>query len=446
MTNTQVKEPKLLKEQKDYSETQCKTLFEDFVHYKNGFIKEKEHLLEVDDVVYEYLNILEEKWKWTCRANNSRKNSILKMNFAYFRSKCMMHIEAHKKIVFLNFIGKKIEELGLTPNQEITSMGYAQGWTINDIIFQHHFNEIYMHLIEIPELNEVYKFPSNITELSPKQFLDFISLSLQFESGAIDMDEFLNLFVVKLLDLKWTAKFAALSQENKTEIASKISSLSALLLSFFRTETNEGKVSMSLNLEFVTNLLPKIKNLYGPKDALADISWGEYSMAHYYFEMWIKEKNPIHLNYLAAVLYRRKRRFLGIIKNLNGYNGQERVKFNPNTVESRGNKLRLSYAEMYGIMLFFNGCENFLAKGEPVINGRAIDLKVLYDNNGEESASGNIGLTGVLYALSETGVFGTIKETNETNLYDILARLYQVRCQSLELESKYKSNAANQNL
>jgi hypothetical protein len=47
-----------------------------------------------------------------------------------------------------------------------------------------------------------------------------------------------------------------------------------------------------------------------------------------------------------------------------------------------------------------------------------------------------IGMAGVLFSLAETGVFGTLKEVERVNLYEGLARLYQVVIQTPKPEKK----------
>jgi hypothetical protein len=79
-----------------------------------------------------------------------------------------------------------------------------------------------------------------------------------------------------------------------------------------------------------------------------------------------------------------------------------------------------------GIFLWFSSCVNYLREGKPLIDGNEIDLSILY-KGGDENSSPGIGLTGLLFSLAENKVFGDLFETSNTGLYDIMARLYQLK-------------------
>ena len=79
----------------------------------------------------------------------------------------------------------------------------------------------------------------------------------------------------------------------------------------------------------------------------------------------------------------------------------------------------------YGIFIFWAGCEDYLVTGRPVIDGNEIDLSILYEKSGNGSSEGSLGLVGLLYSLAESKVFGSIQETDNQNLYDVMAKLYQ---------------------
>ena len=79
----------------------------------------------------------------------------------------------------------------------------------------------------------------------------------------------------------------------------------------------------------------------------------------------------------------------------------------------------------YGIFLYWSGCEEFLATGQPVIDGTKIDLSILFSKTPDQGNSNGIGLVGLLYTLSEGKVFGDIRQTDDQNLFDVLVKLYQ---------------------
>jgi hypothetical protein len=126
---------------------------------------------------------------------------------------------------------------------------------------------------------------------------------------------------------------------------------------------------------------------------------------------------------------------------MRNFNGDPRETYtvitNPRKLQNRIRKVEKWPAHIkYGIWLWFTACMEFLRTGKPVIDGIEIDLAILY--KGDEGGSAGIGLTGILYSLAETGVFGGIRETGDSNLYDVLARLYQVKLQMDEIKAKSK--------
>ena len=131
-------------------------------------------------------------------------------------------------------------------------------------------------------------------------------------------------------------------------------------------------------------------------------------------------------------------------KRLPNYDGQIRIKFspksNPLSLEKRIKKMKLcSYAQLYYVFLFFKACEEFLLHGRPTIDGKEINLSVLYEG-AKGGTDDGIGLMGILFTLAETNVFGDIDKTADTGLYDVLSRLYQVTLQYKNINKPTKND------
>lgn len=196
-----------------------------------------------------------------------------------------------------------------------------------------------------------------------------------------------------------------------------------------------------IQLNSVHNFIPCIcKKYYGPADALQDVTFREYRMAHDYMRKYMIKGDEEHLNYMIAVLYRPKKRFLWLRKQFRRFNGEERIPFtgnsNPNLLHQRVKKIaQLPLVIRYSIYLFMTGCEDYLATGEPMIGENRIKLSILYEKSEESEDTEGIGLVGLLYSLAETKVFGSIEETDNQNLWDVMARLYQVMQNMKKMES-----------
>lgn len=299
-----------------------------------------------------------------------------------------------------------------------------------------------MHTLSIPAIKYNAEFASNIEELTTKQFIYFIHLALKWEADLINGIDFKTMLVVKLLQLRFNP-YQVRKKPIDIHITSNIYRIGETLDSFFTEEIRDGKTVKLLNLSFTRNMIPKLKislfrRLYGPADALTNATFLEYMHAQTHFCEYSKTKNEEHLNKMIATLYRPSRSFL--CKWLPNYNGEKRVKYNEYQVEKRAAKIaRLPIEVRYGIYLFFKGVEEFLQSGEFEVNGNKIKLSVLYKKT-EDSDEPGLGWTGILFTMAETNVFGSVEETAQQNLYDVMLRIYQVVTDQNKILEKYGAN------
>ena len=309
-----------------------------------------------------------------------------------------------------------------------------------------------MHKIEIPVKNIIREFPSEVTEMTNDQFLYFIMLVMMYLDGKITLSQFKVTLIKNLLDIRYDLKYATLTVAEKQEIQGNIMRLSDLCESFFETIVRDNKPVKVFKLTFTRNFIPVICGRYhGPEDALQDITFCEYRMAHSHFVEYLNTQDEMELCRMIAILYRRRKRFIRLRKLFGSYDGHHRVKFtaktNPAFIERRARRIAtLPQHVRYGIFLYYSGSEQFLATGKPVIDGKEIDLSIIYEGSDKDSDSPDIGLIGILFGLAESKVFGSIEETDNQNLYDVMVRLYQVVKQSKALEAKYNSHGTHSNI
>lgn len=311
-----------------------------------------------------------------------------------------------------------------------------------------------MHNIEI-QGKGIHAFPEEISEMTNGQFLFFIDNVLQYLNGQINLSEFKFFLVRRFLDIKYDFRYATLSAKDKEEIQGNIVRLSELCDSYFEETMQDGKPVKTFKLMFTRNFIPVIKcgvrKYYGPADALQNITFCEYRTAHSHFIAYLASKDENELNRLIAVLYRRTKPLLFLQRWFPWYNGQSRVKFtaksNPLLIEKRARRIsKLPMYVRYAIFLYFSGSERYLVTGKPVIDGKEIDFSIIYEGSDSGSDSPDIGLIGILYSMAETKVFGSIAETDNQNLYDVMVRLYQIVKQNKALESKLKSNGSDSSI
>ena len=72
-----------------------------------------------------------------------------------------------------------------------------------------------------------------------------------------------------------------------------------------------------------------------------------------------------------------------------------------------------------------------------------IQYTIYKEKDSEDVSDGNVGLIGLLYSIAETGVFGTIEQTDNQNIWDIMVRVYQVVMQGRATEEKMKKHGTS---
>ena len=128
-----------------------------------------------------------------------------------------------------------------------------------------------MHTIEIPEIRYKAEIPSQISELSPKQYLTFVKLMLLQEQGEITWEQFRIRLIVSLMDIRKTRKH--IQPDQAALVEANLYQLSELMDSFCDPVEAEGQSKLVLNISFTKNLIPRIGRLYGPADGLTNISF-----------------------------------------------------------------------------------------------------------------------------------------------------------------------------
>lgn len=301
-----------------------------------------------------------------------------------------------------------------------------------------------MHTLEIPDRGETYTMASVMHELTPKQYVEFCRILNQLETGRISMDQANILLVISLADIKLGIRYAFLGRQAKEKVHAGLLQLVPLAKSIFEERKNEaGETILVPSIAFTDNKIPSYRGLVGPADALTNCTFYEYKLAYAAWMQYQETQQPEFLDEMIAVLYRPPVLLPGIRNVIPNFSGDVRKKLtvttNPLYLQRRIKKVSKWPAHIkFGIWLWYTACMDFLRTGKPVIDGLEIDLSILYKGDGGSSAG--IGLTGLLYSLAETGVFGNLKETGDTNIYDVFARLYQVKLQMDELKSNNKKS------
>ncbi|WP_378186892.1 hypothetical protein ACE939_00905 [Aquimarina sp. W85] len=286
-----------------------------------------------------------------------------------------------------------------------------------------------MHKIEIPSKNTVIEFPEEISEMTVEQYIAFCSLILQFTNKEISYGELRVQLTYVLLNL---IRKVDVSKQNEQAdaVSENVYRISQLMDCFFDTNEKDGKAFKTVKLDNIDNKIPSIeiqKHMYtGPADALTDLKFGQYIQALNAYIDYAKTKDEYYLNHLVATLYTAKDEALD-----NNSKDRKAALFS-----------LVSLAQRYGVYLFFQGCQEWIATNRAldIGGGHTVDLSVLFiPSKNSESDGKSIGMLSAMYTLAESGVFGDMEKVANQNLYDALVYMVQKHNEVLKL----KKNAKN---
>lgn len=292
-----------------------------------------------------------------------------------------------------------------------------------------------MHTIEIPDIGFFKEIPESFSEMSQDDFLLFVRLYLRFAVGEIDYHRLRTEMVYQFLGMRHVRwRYELLDDVDREQVHANIFRVAELLGFFFIEEKRDGKIHLRINLSWTKNFLPSYRpgftaipgGIYkGPADTLADLTWIEYKDAHVSAFEYLKNGNEFDLNRLCAVLYRRP--LLPFLP---------KPKYNPDKLDHRIPRVASwPHYIKYAILLNFLSCEHYIRTGTFNIDGNEITFGILYQESDEDTISSDTGLTGVLYNLAESHVFGTVKETANQSFFDVMFRLYQLRRDHLAMKA-----------
>lgn len=286
-----------------------------------------------------------------------------------------------------------------------------------------------MNTLDIPHMGEQIEYASCMDELTPGQFAEYCRLFVELKSTKISIADFYVQMAVKLLDIHIPSGYHYYNPQKKEAIADNLRQVTETL-EWLLVHTTEGDtVRVEPNLQFARNLVPVINSSHGPADALQNITLGEFRDALGHAQNYAQTLDENYLNLMCSTLYR-PMAFTWYWRSLRqGWNGDRRYPYNAARSEAEAYRFsRYPFHLRYGAYLCFNAGLNFLRTGTVTIEGNEISFGVLWEgtSNSNQASPPGIGMAGVLFSLAETGVFGTLQQVERVNLYEGLARLYQV--------------------
>lgn len=237
--------------------------------------------------------------------------------------------------------------------------------------------------------------PTHVSELSPKQYEYYCLLASALGSGFIDVDFFRVRWFSFLIGMQ-RSNFTMLKPEFIAELEEQLEAVDGFII--------DSGGHVSLDFTTAVNLLPSYKGYNGPGDWLDGVTFGTFVECLTILEN-ISEAEPDAL--------------------LEGYEHIARRLYHiPDT-------------DRVPDLLTFHA-PNFLASvwrcimSEPVeINGKKIDFRIIFRSSGQSKPDDHTGWTGITFEVAAAGLFGSVKEVEAADFWQILLYLYKCKFEYL---------------
>ena len=299
-----------------------------------------------------------------------------------------------------------------------------------------------MHTVSFSD-NKKVNYASCIEEMSQLEFEHMMMLYSRQQSGEISITDFRYQLMIKVLDIRKTARYYNMTKQQREQIHYNINLLVDTLDSFYVQEVIDGNTVNRLNLNWVKQMIPEYAGYYGPADALTNCTFYEHKEAFSAYCSYLDTNDEDKLDEMIAILYRPHPQFFRLRRYFSKFDVPERESFSAKTnslsLARRQRKVKRWPAHIkFAISQWYSNCLEYLRSGKPVIDGIEIDFSILFPQKTESTGPAGIGLMGIVFSLAETNVFGDAEKTGNSNLFDVLVRLYQ-------LQLEYKAIKAKQN-
>ena len=283
-----------------------------------------------------------------------------------------------------------------------------------------------MITIELPETSRRLYLPEQLSECDERQYAEACLLIWRYQQGKLSYLDFRVEMIYKLLDLKRT-KATKLVESEVDHMAANIFQLSEQIDSFFEVIDDKLRIKQYYNHNHTPTVRHIFPELKGPKDEFEDITFGQYIDALNLYSMLEAGMDP-------ELLYR----FMGIFYHPKGQ------KYDPKRAEKHLRTFKyIHFGKVYGFYLLFTSFQKYLFTAKVYYQGMELDLSILFSKaEGEksepESKIPGLGMLSIAHQLAESGVYGPIKEVRDTNFWEVLLRLYDIRKRDLDHQERQK--------
>lgn len=239
------------------------------------------------------------------------------------------------------------------------------------------------------------EIPTNVGELTQKQYEYYCFLAFALGSGAIDLDYFRIRWFSYLVGLG-KADFTLLRHEFAEELETQMSAVDGFI-------ANEGN-RVTLDFSTPVNLLPSYKGYKGPGDWLDGVTFGEFAECVTVLES-LGQADEEALT--------------------EGYSQIARILYHIPAADKVPDLLAF-----HAPMLFASVWKAIMSA--PVeINGKKIDFRIIFRSTGNKRPDDKTGFIGITFEVATAGLFGNVKDVEATDMWEVLIYLYKCKFEYL---------------
>lgn len=263
-------------------------------------------------------------------------------------------------------------------------------------------------MLEVIYNNKTKKIPESLEELSPEQYYRYLELVIMMNTGKISPFEMRCKLISLLLNMKYN--FVICSKSVVDEIIPQLYKID----SFFDITEEGDKIIYDPHIKTGRNLLPTYRGWTGPDDMLNDITYGQFVQC---------------LNLVRSMEAARKEQDDEQTDKLMSEFGGVLYKSD----DPKAGKTPPALVCFHSYIFFCAVWELICTVPIPT-NGEEINFSILFQEQREKRLDDKTGWIGISFEIASSGVFGNVKQINETPFWDVLLYLYKCRFESLHIK------------
>lgn len=236
---------------------------------------------------------------------------------------------------------------------------------------------------------KVVEFPQSIDELTPEQYVYYIVLASMLTGGGMTLKDW---------RARWFSYLAGMKRSNYTILRPEyIRQAEGIIGEITDRFLTDRRGTPSPTFDTCRNLLPEINGHRGPDDWLNGLEFGKFVKCATLLEHVEPSSDATAYEEIARTLY--------------------------TIPEGEAVPPVLTW---HAPVLFNNVC-HAIQSGPIDINGRMIDLSIIFKGSGGRKPDDKTGWAGVSFEVAAAGVFGNIHELDRSDFWAVLLYLYRCK-------------------